>query len=564
MTHKTPENPPWTPQPLQSPIVWSIAGSDSGGGAGLQADLRALEAFGVHGCTAVAAITAQNSVAIECIEPVSAALLEAQLAALAADMPPAAIKTGMLGSAANVDVLVRWIDRLREANPGLPVVVDPVLRATTGAALADGSLLHAYRTALLPRATLITPNRAEAAALLMIQLNPVRAEPVEALRQAQGERFNASAIRYETLSSRTDVEQAATALMALGCKAVVITGGDHAGVNSEDYAATPQASGWLSLPRVDTPHHHGTGCVFASSAAAALARGFVAIDAIILAKMATTHALRHGYAAGSGAGPVRPRTDFALQAQNLPCFSIPGQTSVQGFAALSDPDLGLYAVVDSAAWVQRVLSAGVRTVQLRVKKTPAPRSGPSPLDSVIRDEVRASIKAARAANAQLFINDHWQIAMEEGAYGVHLGQEDLVTADLPAMAHAGLRLGVSTHAYWEVCRAWALQPSYIACGPIHATQSKDMPWVPQGNNNLAYWSALLSRSGGLPVVGIAGMNADRVSQAMTCGAAGAAVITAITAAPSPEAAMAQLQQAVVAGNALLRQPVPLLPQSTLH
>jgi hydroxymethylpyrimidine kinase / phosphomethylpyrimidine kinase / thiamine-phosphate diphosphorylase len=536
MTHKTPDCQPPMPQPLHRPVVWSIAGSDSGGGAGLQADLRALEALGVHGCTAVAAITAQNSVAVECIEPVSATLLEAQLAALAADMPPAAIKTGMLGNAANLDVLVRWIDRLRKANPGLPVVVDPVLRATTGAALADQSLLHAYRTALLPRATLITPNRAEAAALL----------------------------GCEVLEGAPAVERAAAALLALGCTAVTITGGDDAGVNSEDYAATPQASGWLSLPRVATPHHHGTGCVFASSAAVALARGFVAIDAIILAKMATTHALRHGYAAGSGAGPVRPRTDFALQAQNLPRFSIPGQTSVQGFAALSDPDLGLYAVVDSAAWVQRVLNAGVRTVQLRVKTTPTPRSGPSPLDSIIRDEVRASIQAARAANAQLFINDHWQIAMEEGAYGVHLGQEDLVTADLAAMARAGLRLGISTHAYWEVCRAWALQPSYIACGPIHATQSKDMPWIPQGNNNLAYWSTLLSRSGGLPVVGIAGMNAERVAQAMACGAAGAAVITAITAAPSPEAAIEQLQQAVVAGNALLRQPVPLLPQSTLH
>jgi len=549
MTQKTPENL------LQAhcPIAWSVAGSDSGGGAGLQADLRAFAAFDVHGCAAVAALTAQNSVSVQRIEPVSPEMLEAQLAALANDMPPAAIKTGMLGSAANLHVLVRWIDRLRAANPGLPVVVDPVLRATTGATLADESLLHAYRTALLPRATLITPNRAEAAALL----------------------------GCEALQSQAAVELAAQALLALGSKAVVITGGDVLAptvstsclpcppggpssalrrpgggwsTHSEDYAATPHANGWLSLARVATKHHHGTGCVFASSAAAALAKGFVAIEAIILAKMATTHALRHGYAAGQGAGPVSPRADFALHANNLPHFSIPGQTHVPGFATLSNPDLGLYAVVDSSAWVRRVLNAGVRTVQLRLK---------DPSHPTLRNEVRTSIQAARAANAQLFINDHWQIAIEEGAYGVHLGQEDLATADLAAIARAGLRLGLSTHAYWEVCRAWVLKPSYIACGPIHPTQAKAMPWTAQGNGNLAYWCALLSGSGGLPIVGIAGMTTARATQAAQCGAASVAVISAITAAADPEAMVAELQHAIATGQSLPRWPVPGLPQSTL-
>lgn len=566
MTHKTIENRSLSTVPAPArlqppPIVWSVAGSDSGGGAGLQADLRAFDAFGVHGCTAIAAITAQNSVAVQCIEPASAVMLEAQLAALATDMPPAAIKTGMLGSAANLQVLVRWIDRLRQDNPGLPVMVDPVLRATTGASLVDQTLLGAYRSALLPRATLITPNRAEAAALL----------------------------GCAALDSQAAVERAAEALLALGCKAVVITGGDEKGMDSEDYAATPHASGWLSLPRVDTPHHHGTGCVFASGAAAALAKGFVGIEAIILAKMATTHALRHAYAAGQGAGPVRPRAGFALHCGNLPYFSIPGQAKVPGFAALADPNLGLYAVVDSAAWVQRVLDAGIRTVQLRIKKGPAPVTSPGagtagsqqprmlrpgealapggdPLvtDVALREEVRASIRCARAVNAQLFINDHWQMAIEEGGYGVHLGQEDLATADLAAIAQAGLRLGLSTHAYWEVCRAWALKPSYIACGPIHPTQAKAMPWMAQGNDNLAYWCSLLSESGGLPVVAIAGMDLERAAQAAQCGAASVAVISAITQAANPEAAIAQLQRAFAAGGELPRWQAPELPRSTLR
>jgi hydroxymethylpyrimidine kinase/phosphomethylpyrimidine kinase/thiamine-phosphate diphosphorylase len=510
--------------PNSSPaVVWSVAGSDSGGGAGLQADLRAIEAFGAHACTVVAAITAQNSVAVQRIEPVSPTLLEAQLTALASDMPPAAIKTGMLGSAENLQLLAHWIDRLRQQNPALPVVVDPVLRASTGALLADQALLHGYRTVLLPRATLITPNRSEAAALL----------------------------DGVPLRSRGDVEQAASALLALGCKAVVITGGDEAGDSSEDYAATPHACGWLSLARVVTRHHHGTGCVLAASAAAAMAQGFVEIEAIILAKMATTHALRHGYGAGQGAGPVHPGAGFALALENLPTLGPTGQAGVGAFARLSDPDLGLYAIVDSAVWVQRVLDASVRTVQLRIKDCNHPS---------LRSEVRASIAAAQAVKAQLFINDHWALAIEEGAYGVHLGQEDLESADLAAIANAGLRLGLSSHSYWEVCRAWALQPSYIACGPIHPTRAKRMPWIAQGNDNLAYWCNLLP----LPVVAIAGMDGPRAAQAMQCGAAGVAVISAITGAPSPEAEIARLAQALQAGRLLPRHAPPELPQPTLQ
>jgi hydroxymethylpyrimidine kinase / phosphomethylpyrimidine kinase / thiamine-phosphate diphosphorylase len=505
------------------PIVWTVAGSDSGGGAGLQADLRAFDAFGVHGCSAVAAVTAQNSVSVERIEAVSPDLLDAQLAALAADMPPLAIKSGMLGSAANLRVLVKWIDRLREGNAKLALVVDPVLRSSTGASFVDETLLDAYRRELLPRATLATPNRNEAAALLGLP----------------------------ALQTRDDVEAAAKALREMGCEAVSITGGDSGGAQSEDYVDARYASGWLTLPRVDTPHHHGTGCVYASSAAAALALGFVAVEATVLAKMATTHALRNAYAAGSGAGPVRPREGFALHVENLPAFSIPGVQDIPAFAPLSDAALGLYAIVDSAAWVRRVTDAGVRTVQLRIKDAAHPR---------LRDEIRESIAAARKVDAQLFINDHWQLAIDEGAYGVHLGQEDLATADLRAIARAGIRLGISTHAYWEVCRARTLRPSYIACGPIHPTKAKAMPWIPQGNGNLAHWCSLLD----LPVVAIAGMDAERTVQAMQCGASGVALISGITAAASPEDMISMLQHAVAKGRETPKYQLPALPQSTLR
>ncbi|QTN30199.1 bifunctional hydroxymethylpyrimidine kinase/phosphomethylpyrimidine kinase [Rhodoferax sp. AJA081-3] len=506
------------------PIVWSIAGSDSGGGAGVQADIKAFAAFGgVHGCTAVAAITAQNSVAVTRVDAVSAELLDAQLAVLAQDMPPQAIKTGLLGSVENLRVVCRWVDRLRSQGLKVALVVDPVLGASTGAAFADDALVQAYVNELLPRATLVTPNRVEAARLGLV------------------------------------VGQARDTF------AVVITGGDaaqHDGV-ARDWFHSPQASGWLSLPRVDTTHHHGTGCTFASTAAAALASGYCVADAVVLAKMATTHALHHAYAAGAGAGPVNAQADFAQHAINLPALSLvasaaqaaaPAGMAVEppaAFRPLRDPALGVYAVVDSATWVRRVLAAGIRTVQLRIK---------DPHEPTLEAQIRDAIAAANATpGAQLFINDHWALALRLGAYGVHLGQEDLDTVYLAALRDAGVRLGLSTHSYWEVARAWALRPSYIACGPIFATQSKDMPWIPQGLDNLRYWAGLLP----VPVVGIAGIDVRNIAEMAAQGVASAAVITAITQAADPELACRQLMVEFARGQGLLRGGVPTRARPTL-
>ncbi len=504
------------------PIVWSIAGSDSGAGAGLQADLRAFDAFELHGCTAVAAITAQNSIGVERVEPVAADLLDAQLAALAADMPPRAIKTGLLGSVENVRCVAAWVDRLRRDRP-VSLVIDPVWRATTGADLAGGALREALLRELLPRATGITPNRAEAAWLLG---------------------WDAAA-----MSAPAAVEQAAAALRALGPVAVVITGGDAGGQRSLDWIDTPEAKGWLALPRVATPHHHGSGCVFAASMAAALALDFCTADAAVIAKMSTTQALRSAMPAGRGAGAVRPRRGFGLHADSMPSLNASADAEMKGFTALAEPRMGLYAVVDSAAWVERVLAAGVRAVQLRIKEA-AP-------DHLAR-EVRRSVQAARSAQAQLFINDHWQLAIELGAYGVHLGQEDLLTADMNALRLAGLRVGLSTHSYWEVCRARAWAPSYIACGPIHPTTTKDMPWRPQGPGNLAYWCRVLRE----PVVAIAGMDAERSHEAVRCGASGVAVLRGIAQANDPERVIQGLQAAIAAGGSAAPLPAPELPRST--
>jgi hydroxymethylpyrimidine kinase/phosphomethylpyrimidine kinase/thiamine-phosphate diphosphorylase len=500
------------------PIVWSVAGSDSGGGAGLQADLRAFDAFGVHGCTAVAAITAQNSVAVREVQAVSPQLLDAQLAALADDLPPRAVKTGLLGSADNVRVLARWVCRLRERAP-VALVVDPVWRASTGAAMSDDELRRVLRDELLPLATVVTPNRAEAAWLLGLDRLPDEA----ALRDAA---------------------------RSLGAAAAVITGGDDAQAVARDWLWSPQVEGWLTLPTVPTPHTHGTGCCFAASLAAALALGFCEADAAVLAKMATARALHEAQAAGAGAGPVRPQARFACDASLLPELLPAADAPPLCFPPIADGPLGLYAVVDSADWVARVAAAGVRTVQLRIKQAPA---------DVLHAQVRDAVAAARRYGARLFVNDHWQLALKYRAYGVHLGQQDLEEADLPALATAGLRLGVSSHAPWEVARAWALKPSYIACGPIYATRTKDMPWTPQGEHNLAYWCALLP----LPVVAIGGLDPARAREAARCGADGIAVLSGIRDAVRPEAAILAYRRAVAAGWRAPRRMAPVLPIPTL-
>jgi hydroxymethylpyrimidine kinase/phosphomethylpyrimidine kinase/thiamine-phosphate diphosphorylase len=508
---------------MTPPVVWSIAGSDSGGGAGLQADLKAFEAFDVHGCTAVAVVTAQNSRAVRHLEVMDSRVLEAQLCALAEDLPPRAIKLGLLGSVENVRCVARWVDRLRTHRP-VALVFDPVRSATTGARFATEAVRQAFLAELLPRATVVTPNRGEAAWLL----------------------------GWDELHADR-VPEAARQLLALGARAVAITGGDAQTMWARDWIASPQVQAWMELPRVPTPHHHGSGCVFAASAAAALAHGFCEADALILAKMAATEALRRSRSAGEGAGPVRPGPDFAGRIENLPRLHLPGQPLVPPFPAWSAPTPSLYAIVDSAPWVERLLAAGVRTLQLRIKHAP---------QATLRQAVRDSVRACQAVGAQLFVNDHWSLALEEGAYGVHLGQEDLETLDAKAwerMHQSGVRLGLSTHSYWEVARALALQPSYIACGPIHPTVTKDMPWIPQGEDNLAYWCQLLDR----PVVAIGGMDDARAREAVRCGAAAVAVLSRITQSEDPVRAVQRLQAAMGEGARGPRRAAPARARPSL-
>lgn len=185
-----------------------------------------------------------------------------------------------------------------------------------------------------------------------------------------------------------------------------------------------------------------------------------------------------------------------------------------------------YAIFDSADWVARMLPLGVKLLQLRIKDRP---------DAELRAEIRRARDLCRAAGAILVINDHWQIAIEEGCDWLHLGQEDLDSADLVAIRKAGLRLGLSTHDEAELERALALSPDYIALGPIWPTILKQMKWQRQGTPKLTEWKA---RIGDIPLVAIGGLTIERAPEAFGAGADIVSAVTDITLNPAPEARLA--------------------------
>ena len=181
-----------------------------------------------------------------------------------------------------------------------------------------------------------------------------------------------------------------------------------------------------------------------------------------------------------------------------------------------------YLIVDSAAWIRRLVPLGVKLVQLRIKDRPT---------SNIRAEIRESKAICAAHECQLIVNDYWQLAIEEGCDFIHLGQEDLASADLAALRAAGLKLGLSTHDEAELTVALAAEPDYIALGPIYPTILKAMPWAPQGLERIGQWKA---RIGNRPLVAIGGLSVERLAGVFEHGADIAAVVTDITRNHDPE------------------------------
>jgi thiamine-phosphate pyrophosphorylase len=182
----------------------------------------------------------------------------------------------------------------------------------------------------------------------------------------------------------------------------------------------------------------------------------------------------------------------------------------------------VYPIVDRAAWVPRLAPSGVRLLQLRIKNEPP---------AYVAEQIAAARVLSTAAGIQLVVNDYWQQALDLGCDFVHLGQEDLAAADVPALRRAGVRLGVSTHDEAELEHALAVQPDYVALGPVYHTTLKVMPWQPQGLGRIGEWKR---RIGTLPLVAIGGITVARLPEVLAAGADVAAVVSDIVAAADPE------------------------------
>ena len=190
-----------------------------------------------------------------------------------------------------------------------------------------------------------------------------------------------------------------------------------------------------------------------------------------------------------------------------------------------------YPIFDSADWIERLVPLGIKLVQLRIKDLP---------EDDIAQHIRRSQAVCRQHNCTLIINDYWQLAMSMGCEWVHLGQEDLDTADIDAIRAAGLRLGISTHDHQDLKRALALSPDYVALGPVYPTILKKMKWHEQGLDRVAEWKALV---GDVPLVAIGGMSVDRAALAFSAGADIVAAVTDITLHADPELRVKQWLEA---------------------
>ena len=538
---------------MAPPIVYTVAGSDSGGGAGIQADLHAIHTMNCHGCSAITCLTAQSSVGVTEVHAPPPSFLKTQLDTLTKDMPPKAVKIGMLGTAELARTVGDALAELKAQGRKPWVVLDPVMIATSGAKLVDDDAVKSMIDNIFPYADIVTPNKFEAEALLGRKLN-----------------------------TPEDVQKGAEDIIAMGCKAVLMKGGhtliennDGSEVGSdvkatlmyaqdfllssepapapEDQRLCDGCNGvWLRTTRFETDNTHGTGCTLSSAIAAALALGeqkredkespegatssIGVVDACCLAKAYVAAGIQQGVQLGKGPGPVA-HTTFPSSSQHFPLIiSEPTKDPLpfRSMLAYSDdpsnteiPRIGrILPIVDSVEWVERLATTpGVEDIQLRIK-------GEKDLEKIKEIVVKCEEVCAKNS-VRLWINDFWEAAVHAGCFGVHVGQEDLAkmkkAGGLEKLRSQGIALGVSTHSYAELSAALGVKPSYISLGPVFATKSKSVQFDPQGLGIVQRWRNLIPSS--IPFVTIGGIaDTKAAKENREAGADCVAVIGAVTKA----------------------------------
>ncbi|WP_057830005.1 thiamine phosphate synthase [Colwellia sp. TT2012] len=532
----------------KKPIIWTISGSDCSGGAGIAADIKTGHALGVEVCHLITANTVQNSQQLLSVNAVSVEILQQQATLLIDDKVPSVIKIGLVANVEQVIWLAKLLKQFKASMSNLISVYDPVGQASVGGSFSCLSLEQL--TPLLEQVDVITPNLMEAKILAS----------------------------FDTLADKHDAQTLAKKIYQdFAITSIIVKGGHsdkdnglaidycHHQLNQlsdekqDNQEKRHQAISYqLSSPRLTTHFTHGGGCSFASALASFLAQGYLMRDAFMLSKAFINQGLSASIVM-SASQQHQYYGAFEQQAWLLNCTDraqhfaevvddLSGQyQELPAFSSLNlhGDKLGLYPVIDSLYWLKRLLPLGLKIIQLRVKNL---------TENELEQVIIAAVALAKNYGTRLFINDYWQLAIKHGAYGVHIGQEDLADADLVAIQRSGIRLGISTHGCYEFILAQQLQPSYLAIGAIFPTKTKDMTGQIQGLDNLRQVLSLRPAENAwqIPVVAIGGINLERAIDVVATGVESIAVVTAITEAEqshgiTPEQAVAAFEQIIVKG-----------------
>ncbi|XP_030517840.2 thiamine biosynthetic bifunctional enzyme TH1, chloroplastic isoform X2 [Rhodamnia argentea] len=469
------------------PHVLTVAGSDSGAGAGIQADLKACAARGVYCSTVITAVTAQNTVGVQGVDNVSEEFVAEQLESVLSDMQVDVVKTGMLPSAGIVRILSSSLNKFQVQ----ALVVDPVMVSTSGDVLAGPSVLAVCREVLLPIADIVTPNLKEASALL-------------------------GGMQLETIA---DMHSAAKLLHQMGSRHVLVKGGDLPGsCDAVDVFFDGERLHDLRAPRVKTRNTHGTGCTLASCIAAELAKGSPMLPAVQVAKRFVENALDYSKEISIGKGPQGPFDHFLMLNRKVHNF--------RKKMILDPSDLFLYAVTDSGMngkWgrsiedaVKAAIEGGATIIQLREK------------DAGTRNFLEAAkscMEVCRSRGIPLLINDRIDIALACDADGVHVGQSDMPVRTARALLGPEKIIGVSCKTPEQAQQAYMDGADYIGSGGIYPTNTKE--------NNLTIGLEGLKAvclSSKLPVVAIGGIGISNAHSVMELGLPnlkGVAVVSAL-------------------------------------
>ena len=345
------------------------------------------------------------------------------------------------------------------------------------------------------------------------------------------------------VSEQNSAEIAHALKTSLGVEYVLLKGGHSLAHDQRgcDYLALDSSTQgiYYQAKAVYSGDVRGTGCSLATSIAAILAKGEEITEAICLAKYHLTEQMDIATKKWTDLG-VKHLPYYGSSVSDKLCYlpNVSLQTVVQKSFVRMPHSLGFYPVVDHVDWLEILAKLGIKTIQLRLKNL-------SQIE--LESQIKKASGIAREYHLSLFINDHWQLAINYQCFGVHLGQEDLETADLLEIAKSGLRLGVSTHNYVELACALTLKPSYIAFGPIYPTTTKEMRFGDQGLVKLKIWRKLCQE---IPLVAIGGIFERQMPDVWGCDVDGVAVVSYITKAQDVQKAVTRAQyfEQIALGN----------------